>query len=188
MYQPEVKRRFIECRCNPKDGWVVYVDIDASEVGNAGGSVDSRAAMATAWQVEAPAYEALGSNVYVNANIMEERGDLPSFRGRSDIIAYHLQSKVCLIAEVEGMSSLQPEQKVYHAVGQLLTTMSDVNGETRDSEHDAWAYQFVVVVHNNDGAIRALQKMRVIRTLGIQAFVIDVENGVATLRNIDLSC
>jgi hypothetical protein len=40
--------------------------------------------------------------------------------GDRDIVAFYKATHRCLIAEVEGKSSGQPEQKVYRAIGQIL--------------------------------------------------------------------
>ena len=37
MFQPEVKLEFVRRYCNPDSGWIVYVDVDASEEGRTGG-------------------------------------------------------------------------------------------------------------------------------------------------------
>jgi len=59
---------------------------------------------------------------------------LPYLEGDPDIVAYDQSGMRCLIVEVEGASSGQPEQKLYKAIGQIVRTASNFP--------EGWRYTF----------------------------------------------
>jgi hypothetical protein len=79
--------------------------------------------------------------------------------GDRDIVAVRRASKTLLVAEVEGASSGQPEQKLYKAIGQVVMSLAAAT-PTR------WTRYTVVVVHG--AAMSAhLRKATALAKLGV---------------------
>ncbi len=75
-----------------------------------------------------------------------------------DVVAYYPQEKRCVIAEVEGASTGQPEQKLYKAIGQMVRTVSDVP--------PGWNTRLLIVVHG-DRIARHLQRAHALVKLDV---------------------
>jgi hypothetical protein len=141
MYQPEIKHNFVRNYCPPKEGWCVFVDIDPSEEGRTGDKRKSNEAKKRQKEMKAAGEKALKDLQKLGAHICRKKcgiwlleksflqfrngdNDILPFLRRRDILAFHPEDKICLIAEVEGVSSKQPEQRIYNAVGQLVQAFS----------------------------------------------------------------
>ncbi len=126
MFQPRAKLEFIRRYCPPSDGWRVFMDIDASEEGRTGGERKTREAAERqeAMQRDAQAVrdelEELKVAVGGSRSLWFERNALPAIDGDRDVVAFDLVRRILVIAEVEGVSSGQPEQKLYKAIGQVV--------------------------------------------------------------------
>jgi hypothetical protein len=170
MFQPRVKLEFVRRYCSPGDGWTVFVDIDASEEGRTGGDRTNlqaqerqRAMQQDAAEVR-EAFANLGVTVGGNRAAWFNANALPYIDGDRDIVAFHRQNKLCLIAEVEGISSGQPEQKLYKAIGQIVmaASMPPLNG---------WQIALVLAVHGEQIADH-LVRATALKGLGISAISI----------------
>ena len=130
MFQPRVKLEFIRRYCSPAEGWTVFVDIDPSEEGRTGGERTTQEAKNRQQQMQKDAkgareeLENLRVTVGGDRAAWYEKNQLPHIDGDRDIVAFHAKQSCYLIAEVEGESSGQPEQKVYKAIGQLVIAAS----------------------------------------------------------------
>src|SRR5690606_21329088 len=120
------KFEFIRRYCSPADGWLVMMDIDPSEEGKTGGERRSEEAkhrqeeMIRSGRIVRDKAEQLGIEVVGDRASWFARNDLPEVPGDRDVVAFHAEKKLLLIAEVEGASSGQPEQKLYKAIGQIV--------------------------------------------------------------------
>jgi hypothetical protein len=174
MFQPEVKLEFVRRYCPPKEGWKVFVDIDASEEGRTGGSrktpeaQERCEAMQAAGQRVRKELDELGVKVGesrrkwlagVGATRLHE--SFPCVATDRDIVALHPERRHLLIAEVEGASSGQPEQKLYKAIGQLVLAIA------KACETD-WQAAYVLAVHG-EAIAGHLQRASVLAKLGISA-------------------
>lgn len=155
MFQPAAKLAFVSRYCSPADGWCVYVDIDASELGETGGARKSPEAVARQKAMQSEGHEAMAKLSVLGATVRGPRA--PWFAtlmqshpqcgglvvpGDRDIVAVHPEKRRLIVAEVEGESSGQPEAKLYKAIGQAVMAAS----ETEPGGLDA---SFVVVVYGN---------------------------------------
>ncbi len=165
MFQPQVKLEFIRRYCSPADGWKVFVDIDPSEEGRTGGERITSEAKKRQRQMQADAKlvnkELINLTVSVGGKRAEwyDKENLPRVDGDRDIVAFHPKERRYLIAEVEGDSTGQPEQKVYKAIGQLVMAAGD-------SIESGWKRQLVLVVYGDKmsdcaGRAKALEKLEV---------------------------
>jgi len=165
MFQPEVKLEFVRWYCSPRNGWDVFVDIDASEEGRTGGERKTKEAkrcqreMQSASATVRSGLESLGVKVGGNRKKWSQDRGLPLVEGDRDIVAFHKKRRLCLIGEVEGTSSGQPEQKLYKAIGQLV--MATSAGELK-----GWKQTLVLVVHGEEiamhlGRAKALEKLSI---------------------------
>ena len=167
MFQPAVKCAFVRRYFPPSVGWKVYVDFDASEEGRTGGERTTPAALATQQRMQEEGCEArqelvrLGVQVGGCRNTWFRDNGLPVIEGDRDIVAFHPESARCLIAEVEGQSTGQPEQKLYKAIGQLV--MATSNGQPT-----GWTVEFVLVVHG-EAISTHLSRAITLQKLGIAA-------------------
>jgi hypothetical protein len=174
MFQPEAKLHFVQLHCPPADGWRVYVDIDASEEGRTGGVRATPEAQATQLRMQMEGELARKSLIQLGAQVGGSRVDwfkghhLPPIVGDRDILAFHPESKRCLIAEVEGASTGQPEQKLYKAIGQLVMATSETQLPPE------WSVEFVLVVVGDEIA-RHLARATSLKKLGISALSIDAD-------------
>ena len=170
MFQPEVKLAFVERYCSPRKGWVVFVDIDPSEEGRTGGARktgDAQAqqrAMRTAANSVRARFAKLGVTVGGNRNRWFHKNGFPKVDGDRDIVAFQRSRKRYLIAEAEGVSSGQPEQKLYKAIGQIVVAASAKPlGE--------WQRDLVLVVHG-DEVTEHLKRVTALERLGVSALSI----------------
>lgn len=132
MYQPRVKLTFIERYCRPADGWRVFADIDASEEGRTGGERKSEDAIARQVEMQRDAVLVRQRLAELGVHVGEKAEnwkrvfgtEVPAVEGDRDILAVHPEHKRFLIVEVEGVSSGQPEQKLYKAIGQVVIAAS----------------------------------------------------------------
>ena len=125
MFQPRVKLEFIRRYVPPAKGWSVYVDIDASEEGRTGGTRTPNQLLMEkdALPVRA-ALKQLGATVGGPRAKWFSTLAYPQVVGDRDIVAFHPRRRQCVIAEIEGSSSGQSEQKLYKAMGQLVMAAS----------------------------------------------------------------
>jgi hypothetical protein len=169
MFQPRVKLEFVFRCCSPQAGWKVFVDIDASEEGRTGtwkgpGAEARRRKMQDDAAEVRREFRALGVTVGGSrAGWLREQG-LPSIHGDRDIMAFHQEKRACVIAEVEGESTGQPEQKLYKAIGQLVMAASA-------GELSGWKQMLVLVVYGGQIA-KHLGRANALRKLGIPALVL----------------
>jgi hypothetical protein len=168
MFQPRVKYEFVRRYCRPQSGWHVCVDIDASETGITGGDRKTRESQERqrAMQADAPrvkaALKALDVSVGDRSGWCLSR-ELPYLEGDPDVVAYDPHKKRCVVAEVEGASSGQPEQKLYEAIGQMVRTVSNLP--------PGWNCGLVIVVHG-DKIADHLQRAHALAKLGISGLVL----------------
>ncbi len=143
----------------------MFVDIDASEEGRTGGERTTAQAKERQQQMQRDAaamlkkLTAAGVTVGGARNAWLARHELPLIKGDRDILAFHREARRCVVAEVEAISSGQAEQKVYKAVGQIVSAASVAVPE-------GWATQFVLVVHGGKMA-EHLRRMGALVKLGI---------------------
>jgi hypothetical protein len=167
MYQPRVKLAFIQRYCSPLDGWQVCVDIDASEEGRTGNKREKAESInrQIEMQNDAPrvreAFERMGVRVG-KRKLWCKSHNLPYIARDADIVAY--KGKHCIVAEVEGHSSGQPEQKLYRAIGQMVHTAGNLPC--------GWRYHLVIVVYG-DKVARHLEQSRALAKLHISGLVLD---------------
>jgi len=165
MFQPRVKFEFVRRYCAPQDGWCVCVDIDPSEEGRTGSPRESDTARKRQQDMQADArrvrqeFEALGVNVG-DRKLWSATQEVPYLEGDPDIVAYNQVYKRCIVAEVEGTSSGQPEQKLYKAIGQIVRTASQLP--------EGWQCYLVVVVYGEKIATH-LGRAKALETLNIAA-------------------
>ena len=84
---------------------------------------------------------------------------LPTIEGDRDIVAFHHGRGVVLVAEVEGDSSGQPEQKLYKAIGQAIMAVSD-------PAPPGWTKHVVIAVWGKEMA-RHLGRASALHRIGI---------------------
>ena len=170
MFQPRLKLEFIRLQFPLAESWCVCVDIDASEEGRTGGSRKSEFALTRQRKMTADAQcvrqELKQFGVQVGArkrwleNLARSAG-VPKVKGDRDVIAYNVKQRRLVIAEVEGESSGQPEQKLYKAIGQLVFAASE-------PDPAGWKRELFLVVEGGTIAERA-KDARCLRRLGISA-------------------
>lgn len=171
MFQPEVKYEFVKRYCSPRSGWTVFTDIDASEVGRTGGERKSDAArmvqarMQEEGRLTRQNLNNLGVTVGGSRAEWFNRNELPIIQGDRDIVAFHREKRICVIAEVEGTSTGQAEQKLYKAIGQIVLASGF-------RSPDGWACEFVLVVHG-DKIKRHLRSAHALTKLGITGISIE---------------
>lgn len=169
MFQPAVKLAFVKLYCPPPSGWTVKVDIDASEEGRTGGKRINPSSIERQAEMQAEAARAraglkeLGVNIGKRANWFAPEG-LPPVGRTHDIVAFNSEARICIVAEVEGQSIRQPEQKVYSAIGQLVRA-------ARNDVPENWT-RFLVAVVNGCEMTRHLRKLRAAERLGISGYSI----------------
>jgi hypothetical protein len=165
VFQPRVKLEFVRRYCSPEDGWCVCVDIDPSEEGRTGGPRESPTARERQKEMQADAprvrqqLTALGVKVGGRKPWCAAQG-VPYLEGDPDIVAYDRERKRCIVAEVEGASAGQPEQKLYKAIGQIVRTASQLP--------EGWQCYLTVVVYGEEIAIH-LARAKALETLNIAA-------------------
>jgi len=178
VYQPEVKLAFVKRYCNPASGWRFFVDIDPAEVGKAGGWPKTEKAWLRKKQMQdrgqraIEALEKLGAKVggsrakWLSA-LADELGvsESPTIPGDRDIIAINPSLRRLLVAEVEGASTGQPEQKIYKAVGQIVVAVGAVDPKAFDAS-------FIIAVHGEQ-LKNHLQKAKPLECIGVSAVCIE---------------
>lgn len=170
MFQPQVKLAFVERYCNPRDGWVVFADIDPSEEGRTGGprkagdaQVQQVAMRAAARNVRSR-FAKLGVTVGGSRERWFRENGFPKVDGDRDMVAFQPLRKRYLIAEAEGVSSGQPEQKLYKAIGQIVVAASA-------TPLGGWQRELVLVVHGDD-ITEHLKRVAALEHLGVSALSI----------------
>lgn len=171
MFQPQVKLEFIRRYCLPARGWEVYADIDASEEGRTGGDRQTDEARSRQRDMQEQGRSARGElkelGVCTNggrAAWLRQHG-LPELEGDRDIVAFNQKGRVYVVAEVEGASSGQPEQKLYRAIGQLVFEASTPVAR-------GWQRRLALVVAG-DRLASYLGDARALRRLGIAGLALD---------------
>jgi hypothetical protein len=165
MFQPEVKLEFVSRYCHPADGWNVLVDIDPSELGRTGGkrttdeASTSQKKMLKDGETACRELQRIGVQVGGNRRVWYREHELNLIEGDRDIIAFNTRKRLHLIAEVEGESSGQPEQRLYKAIGQIVKAASE-------DIPDGWKRKLVLVVHGKKisrhlAHMRALEKLEI---------------------------
>jgi hypothetical protein len=146
MFQPEVKLEFVRRYCPPANGWKIFMDIDPSEEGRTGGNRETDTARQRQEQMQSDALRvrselrAMGVTVGGSRPEWFKKHGLPLICGDRDIMAFNHEKRVCVIAEVEGESTGQPEQKLYKAIGQLVMAAGTC-------ELEGWKQTLVLVVY-----------------------------------------
>lgn len=167
MFQPRAKLEFIRRYLPPGEGWEVFVDIDASEEGRTGGVRTSSEARVRQQAMERDAKEVRKGLAQLSVRVGGSRKKwfrefgFARIRGDHDIVAFHSGRRVYAVAEVEGESAGQPEQKLYKAVGQIVMAASDPPLE-------GWQRELYIVVYGERIA-RHLSQADALGRLGIGA-------------------
>jgi len=170
MFQPRVKLEVVRRYCSPRSGWCVFVDIDASEEGRTGGERTTHEALVRQREMQQDAERVrqslsrMGVTVGGGRSKWFRRVGFPRLDGDRDIVAINAQRRMYLIAEVEGASSGQPEQKVYRAAGQLVVAVSAVL-------LDGWRRNLVLAVHGEEAA-QHLRRVRGLEALGVAGLLV----------------
>ena len=131
MYQIQVKEYLVRQAFPPSEGWSVWVDVDAMELGKGGYQPEEKRVAAAA---SLDSLKDLGVELRAH----------PEY-GRADVVA--VRDTETVICEVEGRSTKQSEQAMYSALGQLLLQMG-ARGPT-----------FVLAVPSSDKWRRHLSKI-----------------------------
>lgn len=110
MYKLQIKAALISAKFLPANGWAVCVNIDGSEKGLK--DAKKRACVEPAERIIRSAKVRVGRH---------------SVFGAKDIVAEHPQLGTIVLKAI-GLSSEQPEQELYNALGQLILSMDQLNG------------------------------------------------------------
>lgn len=167
MFQPRAKLEFIRRYCPPSAGWRVFMDIDASEEGRTGGDRKKPEAVArqAAMQKDADAVRAELKNLAITVGGSRagwfRKHSLPTVNGDRDLVAFHPGRQLLVVAEVEGVSSGQPEQKLYKAIGQAVIAAGD-------KVPAGWSRKLVLVTFG-DAIARHLCKASALTKLDVSA-------------------
>jgi len=170
MFQPEVKLRFVETYCSPGQGWKVFVDIDASEEGRTGGirttgeAQERQQRMLADGQRVRRALTKLGVTVGGDRAIWCREHGVSVALGDRDIVAVHESQRLHVVAEVEGASSGQPEQKLYKAIGQIVMACGI-------EPPVGWTQRLVLVVYGEKIA-QHVRRASALTKLGVSAVAI----------------
>src|SRR5258707_6529220 len=168
MFQPRVNLEFLRRYCAPENGWRVCVDIDPSEEGRTGGTRENGESVRRQEKMREDGlwvrkkFEELGVRVGDRKRWCKANG-FRYLQGDPDIVAYDAAGKRCLIAEVEGASSGQPEQKLYKAIGQMVRSASNLP--------QGWGCQLVLVVYG-DPIADHLKRVNALEKLSISALAL----------------
>jgi len=172
-----MKLHFIRSFCNPAEGWTVFVDIDPSEGGRTGGLRKTEKAMLRQVNMQKDArdvresFKNLGVFTGQRAKAWRQAFGtrLKPIKGDRDIIAVNQKNRTVLIAEVEGESSGQPEQKLYKAIGQIVIARKEC------TVPEKYSTRLVLVV---PPALRShLLRASALSEIGIKGLVVGAENG-----------
>jgi hypothetical protein len=151
----------------------VCVDTDASEKGLTGGvrrSDEGRRrqdAMKSDWESVEKQFQGLGVCIGGRKRWCKDRG--MHIKGDIDVIA--VGGERCVLAEVEGASSGQPEQKLYKAIGQMVRTAGRLP--------EGWSTngnRLVIVVYG-DRIAEHLKQAHALAELGISGLALAHHNG-----------
>ena len=176
MFQAQAKVEFVKRYCPPASGYEVFVDIDPSEKGITGSTRESPEARERQRQMRQAGESAERSLRDLGVQVGGSRKDWldevesrhretpPRIQGDRDIVAIHCEKKQILIAEVEGESSGQPEQKLYKAIGQIVVAWAN-------RIPDGWRSSFVLVVCG-DKMKKHLQKVSKLADIGVAGLAI----------------
>jgi hypothetical protein len=174
MFQPMVKLEFIRRYCSPDKGWTVFVDIDPSEEGRTGGNRVNPEAQERQYQMVEDAssvreeFKILGVTVGGSRAKWYQSHHFPIIEGDRDIVAFNSEKRLYMIAEVEGKSSGQPEQKLYKAIGQIVVAASN-------DELENWKRILVLVVHGKDIS-NHLSKASALEKLGVATIALNQDS------------
>jgi len=91
--------------------------------------------------------------------------NLPVVRGDRDILAFHKRRRILLVAEAEGISGAQPEQKLYKAIGQIVMAASE-------EVPIGWNRRLFLVVHGKS-ITEHLSRVIFLEQLGVSAISIE---------------
>lgn len=168
MFQPRVKLEFIQRYCPPENGWRVCVDIDPSEEGRTGGKRDSEESANRQKVMLDDAPRVRDALRVLNVRVGDRKRwcrshELPYLEGDPDIVAYEPHRRRCIVAEVEGASSGQPEQKLYKAIGQIVRTASNLPA--------GWDSRLIIVVYG-EKITNHLRRAQVLAKLGISGLAL----------------
>jgi hypothetical protein len=168
MFQPRVKLEFVRRYCLPQNGWRVCVDIDPSEEGRTGSKRESAKSLARQKKMLADAPKVREAFKALDVSVGDRKrwcqfGQLPYLEGDPDVAAYDTHKKRCVVAEVEGASSGQPEQKLYKAIGQMVRTVSNLP--------PSWNSHLVIVVYG-DPIAEHLKRAHALAKLGISGLAL----------------
>ena len=169
MDQAKAKLEFVVRYCPPRQGWTVFVDVDASEEGRTGGVRKSPEAILRQQRMRASAPVVLEdmrkAGVHVGARAKNWArclgGRVLNLWGDRDIIAVDEKRSRLLICEVEGVSSGQPEQKVYRAVGQVVYALSRPSPDG----FERWC----VIAVSDEKLVTPLESLGALAILGVTA-------------------
>jgi hypothetical protein len=175
MFQPRVKLAFVERYCPPAAGWLVFADIDPSEEGRTGGDRKTPEALARQADMQRDAALVRQRFAELGVHVGEKAGNwkkafgttVPTVEGDRDILAVHLEHKRLLVVEVEGVSSGQPEQKLYKAIGQVVIAASVC-------ELPGYDRTLVVAVHGSEMK-RHLARAKALERIGVAGLHVAVD-------------
>ncbi len=141
------------------------MDIDPSEAGRTGGERRTPEARETQERMRADAdrvhdeLRTLGVTTTGGRAQWFTKAELPRIIGDRDVIAFHAETRRCVVAEVEGDSSGQPEQKLYKAIGQIVLAAGECG-------LDGWQVRLAVVVFGGKIA-KHLERARALEKIGV---------------------
>lgn len=173
IFQPKAKLEFVRRYCNPRDGWDVFVDIDASEEGRTGGerktpeSRGRQVAMKKSAEGVREEFDLLNVQVGGNRRQWSEKIGVAIDLGDRDIVAVNKESKLIVIAEVEAESGGQAEQKLAKAIGQIVIAVGT-------EPTDGFDRELVLVVAGESMIIR-LPSYLILEQIGVSAVAIGHE-------------
>ena len=104
----------------------------------------------------------LGANVGNRKHWSQTQG-FPCIEGDPDIVAYDRTKMRCVIAEVEGASAGQPEQKLYKAIGQIVRSASNLP--------QGWECHLILVVYGDPIAAH-MKRVNALERLSISALAL----------------
>lgn len=170
MFQPQVKLEFVRRYCLPANGWQVHVDLDASEFGRTGGRRKNEESAAQRLRMQLEGERARDELIGLGAVVggarrgWFERHGCPLIPGDRDLIAISPVPRRIVVAELEGESSAQPEQKLYRALGQLVVAASL-------PVPDGWERTLILVVYGKSIG-EHLERAGAIAGLGVLGVVL----------------
>lgn len=173
IFQPKAKLEFVRRYCNPRDGWIVFVDIDASEEGRTGGerktpeSRERQVAMKKSAKEVREEFDVLNVQVGGKRREWSEKIGVAIDLGDRDIVAVNKESKLMVIAEVEAESGGQAEQKLAKAIGQIVIAAGTEPTDGFDRE--------LVLVVAGESMTKRLPGYLILEQIGVSAVAIGHE-------------